>query len=117
MNLLNNFKLGRENEYEVNLGLQSVEVRAGIRRIRATWTPELSQDISAFHNIDAEAELTRILSEELARTIDEGIIQRLRRRLTIANDIVPVQPMNEPRGELFYFDYKYINIDDFKFGR
>ena len=109
MGLLDNFKLGRENEHEVNL---HVEIRAGIRRIRATWTPELAQDIATYHNINAEEELTRLLSEELTRQIDEDII----RRLTIANDLVAVQPMGEPTGMLFYFDYRY-DINSFKFGR
>ncbi len=110
MGLLNNFKLGRENEHDVNL--QSVEIRAGIRRIRATWTPELTQDIAMYHNINAEEELTRLLSEELTRQIDEDIIRTLR----VANDLVAVHPLGEPTGGLFYFDYRY-NINDFKFGR
>jgi hypothetical protein len=109
MGLLNNFKLGRENEYDVNL---HVEIRAGIRRIRATWTPELAQDIAMYHNINAEEELTRLLSEELTRQIDEDII----RTLTVANDLVGIQPMGAPTGGLFYFDYRY-DINDFKFGR
>ena len=112
MGLLNNFKLGRKNEYEVNLDLRSVEVRAGVRRLTATWTPELAQNIEMYHNINAEEELTRMLSEELSRQIDEDIIRTLR----FNNDLVDVHPMNEPTGRLFYFDYRY-NINDFKFGR
>ena len=111
MGLLNNFKLGRKNEREVNL--RSVEIRAGIRRMQATWTPELVQNIEMYHNINAEEELTRLLSEEMSRMIDDEIIQSLR---GIADAIVPVQPMGEPTGRLFYFDYRY-NINDFKFGR
>ena len=116
MNLLNNFKLGRKNEYEVNLNLQSVEVRAGVRRLRATWTPEMATNLEIYHNLDAERELTRMLSEELAREIDEGIIQRIRQ---IADGIVPVIPMREPTGMFFYLnsDYRHINLDSFKFGR
>ena len=57
--------------------MSSVEVTAGERRIRATWTPELAQDVSAFHNIDAEAELTALLSEEVAAEIDREILRDL----------------------------------------
>lgn len=42
-----------------------IEVRVGLRQLRATWTPELALDVQAFHNIDAEAELTRLLSDEI----------------------------------------------------
>jgi hypothetical protein len=41
------------------------------------WTPEMVQDISAFHNIDAEVELTRLLNEELSRNINDNIIRNL----------------------------------------
>ena len=48
---------------EVSFKLDSVTVSVEERKLRATWSPELSQDVSAFHNIDAETELTAILSE------------------------------------------------------
>jgi succinyl-CoA synthetase alpha subunit len=47
-------------------------------KIKVIWTPEMAQDISAFHNIDAEAELIRILSEEIAAEIDMRIIRNMR---------------------------------------
>lgn len=56
-------------------GLMSVEPR----KMRAQWTPELAQDVSAFHNIDAEAELTALLSEQMAAEIDREILRDLRR--------------------------------------
>ena len=40
-----------------------------VRRIRCTWSPELAQDVSAFHNMDAEAELTALLSEHFASSM------------------------------------------------
>ena len=46
---------------EVSFQLTSVSVSVEERKLRATWSPELAQDVSAFHNIDAEAELTAIL--------------------------------------------------------
>ena len=63
-----------ENKRKVKLNLRTVNVNVGARPIRVIWTPEMVQDISAFHNIDAEAELTRLLSEELNRNIDREIL-------------------------------------------
>jgi hypothetical protein len=61
---------------------QSVEVVAGTRAIRATWTPELAQDLAAFQSIDAEAELTAMLSAEIAREIDKEIVSGLIAEIT-----------------------------------
>ena len=41
--------------------------------IRATWTPELAQDLEAYHNIDAEAELTALLSQQITEEIGRNI--------------------------------------------
>jgi len=79
----------------------------GTRRLRATWNPELVQDLEAYHNIDAESELTRLLTEEINREIIENI-----RVNTIAQDLVPVQPMGEPTGRLFYFDFNYGPVEE-----
>ena len=83
-----------------DLNIESVEVTAGTRRIRATWNPELAQDLEFYHNIDAEAELTRLLTEEINRgnTIDQ--------------DLVAIQPMDAPQGNLFYLDYNYGPIEE-----
>jgi len=83
-----------------DLNIESVEVTAGTRRIRATWNPELAQDLEFYHNIDAEAELTRLLTEEINR----GNM--------IAQDLVAIQPMDAPQGNLFYFDYNYGPIEE-----
>lgn len=63
---------------EVSFELDSVTVSVTERKLRATWTPELAQDVSAFHNIDAEAELTALLSEQVAAEIDREILRDLR---------------------------------------
>ena len=63
---------------EVTFELSDVTVSVEERKLRATWSPELSQDVSAFHNIDAEAELTAILSEQIAAEIDREILRDLR---------------------------------------
>lgn len=64
---------------EVSFKLDSVTVSVEERKLRATWSPELSQDVSAFHNIDAETELTAILSEQIAGEIDREILRDLRK--------------------------------------
>ena len=64
---------------EVSFELKSVTVSVIERKLRAQWSPELAQDVSAFHNIDAEAELTALLSEQVAAEIDREILRDLRR--------------------------------------
>ena len=64
---------------EVSFKLDSITVSVEERKLRATWSPELAQDVSAFHNIDAEAELTAILSEQIAAEIDREILRDLRK--------------------------------------
>ena len=64
---------------EVSFKLDSVTVSVEERKLRATWSPELAQDVAAFHNIDAEAELTAILSEQIAAEIDREILRDLRK--------------------------------------
>ena len=64
---------------EVSFDLESVTVSVTERKLRAQWSPELAQDVSAFHNIDAEAELTALLSEEVAAEIDREILKDLRK--------------------------------------
>ena len=64
---------------EVTFVLDQVTVSVETRKMRAQWTPELAQDVSAFHNIDAEAELTALLSEQMAAEVDREILRDLRR--------------------------------------
>ena len=64
---------------EVSFRLESVTVSVESRKLRATWSPELAQDVNAFHNIDAESELTALLSEQIAAEIDREILRELRK--------------------------------------
>ena len=64
---------------EVSFQLTAETVSVEERKLRATWSPELAQDVSAFQNIDAEAELTAILSEQIAAEIDREILRDLRK--------------------------------------
>jgi hypothetical protein len=65
------------NMAEVKLIVTSTTVSVEPRKMKAHWTPELAQDLAAYHSIDAEAELTALLSEELAAEIDREIIRDL----------------------------------------
>ena len=65
------------NMAEVKLIVTSTTVSVTSRKMKAHWTPELAQDLAAYHSIDAEAELTALLSEELAAEIDREIIRDL----------------------------------------
>lgn len=62
---------------ELTIRFSSVTVNTVTRKMRAHWTPELAQDLEAYHSIDAEAELTALLSEEIAAEIDREIIRDL----------------------------------------
>ena len=78
------FRRYKELEFEDKIGevsfdLQSVTVSVTERKLRAQWSPELAQDVAAFHNIDAEAELTALLSEQVAAEIDREILRDLRK--------------------------------------
>jgi hypothetical protein len=68
-----------DNIGEVSFDLASVTVSVTERKLRASWSPELAQDVSAFHNIDAEAELTALLSEQIAAEVDREILRDLRK--------------------------------------
>jgi len=59
-----------------------VSVTAITKKLKAKWTPELGQDLNAYHNLDAEVELTQILSEQVALEIDREIIEDLVRGST-----------------------------------
>jgi len=62
---------------EVDLELKSESIVAKTRKLKAVWTPELAQDLNAYHSIDAEAELTSMLSEYISLEIDLEILDML----------------------------------------
>ena len=63
---------------EVDIQLRSEAIVAKTRKLKAVWTPELAQDLNAYHSVDAEAELTAMLSEYIAMEIDLEILDMLR---------------------------------------
>jgi hypothetical protein len=62
---------------EIDIKVDSVAVTAITKKLKAKWTPELGQDLNAYHNLDAEVELTSILSEQIALEIDQEILEEL----------------------------------------
>ena len=63
---------------EVDLELKSEAIVAETRKLKAVWTPELAQDLNAYHSIDAEAELTSMLSDYISLEIDLEILDMLK---------------------------------------
>ena len=68
---------GSESIPEIDIKVDSIAVTAQTKKLKAKWTPELGQDLNAYHNLDAEVELTGILSEQIALEIDREILADL----------------------------------------
>ena len=62
---------------EINLEMKSEAIVAKTRKLKAMWTPEFAQDLNAYHSIDAEAELTSMLSEYVSQEIDLELLDML----------------------------------------
>lgn len=62
---------------EINVQLSSEEIVAKTRKLKAQWTPEFAQDLNAYHSVDAEAELTSLLSEHISMEIDLELLDML----------------------------------------
>ena len=63
---------------EVDIQMKSIAITAKTRKLKAIWTPELAQDLNAYHAVDAEAELTSMLSEYVSMEIDMEIVDMLK---------------------------------------
>ncbi len=68
---------GVEQIPEIDIKVDSTAITAITKKLKAKWTPELGQDLNAYHNLDAEVELTSILSEQIALEIDREILADL----------------------------------------
>ena len=69
--------VGKNEIPEIDIKVDSIAVTAITKKLKAKWSPELGQDLNAFHNLDAEVELTGILSEQIALEIDREILNDL----------------------------------------
>lgn len=86
---------------ELDFTIKSIAVTANPRKLKAKWTPELAQDLAAYQNLDAEVELTQILSEAIALEIDREILGDLLAQASGANfywSRVPGRFMNKTNG-------------------
>jgi len=63
---------------EIDIAMRSIPIVAKTRKLKAVWTPELAQDLNAYHSVDAEAELTALLSEYVSMEIDLEILDMIR---------------------------------------
>lgn len=82
---------------EIDIKIETISITASTRKLRARWTPEMAQDLNAYHSIDAEVELTGILSEHIALEIDREILADL---------------VNQANGALMYWSRapgKFVN--------
>ena len=72
---------------EINVQMKSSAIVAKTRKLKAVWTPEFAQDLNAYHALDAEAELTSILSEYISLEIDLEILEMLLQNASAGNEI------------------------------
>jgi hypothetical protein len=71
----------REFRFFHGITIQSEGIQNIVRTLRAQWSPDLVDDLINVHTIDAEAELTRLMSEQIAQEMDNEIINELRIRI------------------------------------
>ena len=76
----------REFRFFHGITIQSEGIQNIVRTLRAQWRPELVDDLNTVHTIDAEAELTRLMSEQISEEIDNEMINILTRRINGEND-------------------------------
>ena len=62
---------------QINIQMQSQAIVAKTKKLKAVWTPEFAQDLNAYQALDAEAELTNIMSEYISLEIDLEILDML----------------------------------------
>jgi hypothetical protein len=65
---------GSDNIPEIDINIKSMAVTAQDRKLKVKWTPEVAQDLNAYHTLDAEAELTQIMADQMALDIDSEIL-------------------------------------------
>ena len=96
---------------EINISMQSQAITAKTKKLKAAWTPEFAQDLNAYQNLDAEAELTNIMSEYISLEIDLEILDMLIEDVPSANteywsaiNNVTITPNAAPTASLGFFN-------------
>lgn len=74
-------KMIREFRFFHGITIQSEGIQNIVRTLRAQWRPELVNDLNYYHGIDAEAELTRLMSEQIVEEIDNEVVNILTGRI------------------------------------
>lgn len=80
---------GSDNIPEIDIKVASIPVTANDRKLKVNWTPELAQDLNAYHDLDAESELTQVMADQVALDIDNEIL---------------VDMVNNARAGTFFWD-------------
>jgi hypothetical protein len=89
-----------DNIPEIDIKVASMPVTANDRKLKVNWTPELAQDLSAYHDLDAEAELTQVMADQVALDIDNEIL---------------LDMLNNARAATFFWDARpgfFVNRED-----
>ena len=95
---------------EIELELKSEPIVAKTRKLKAIWTPELAQDLNAYHSIDAEAELTQMLSEYISLEIDLEILEMLQAN-ALTTDYWSAKVGYDWNGSAFSFDSNTVSAN------
>jgi hypothetical protein len=85
---------------EINVKMKSEAIVAKTKKLKAVWTPEFAQDLNAYHSLDAEAELTSIMSEYIALEIDLEILGMLLKMLLLLNSGQLLRTMSSSNQEV-----------------
>jgi len=86
---------------EVDIQMRSVAITAKTRKLKAVWTPEMAQDLNAYHAVDAEAELTAMLSEYVTMEVDLEIIDMLKQNASAKTEYWSAEMGFEWNGSAF----------------
>lgn len=92
---------------EIDIKIESLAVTAVSRKLKAKWSPELAQDLNAYHSLDAEVELTQILSEQIALELDREVLNDLLTQANGANlfwSRAPGKFVNKTNGKAITYD-------------
>ena len=69
---------GEDNPFqEMGFSIEKVTVTANTRALKAEYSMELAQDLKAVHGLDAETELSNILSAEILAEINREVVRTI----------------------------------------
>jgi len=101
---------------ELDIALKSIPIIAKTRKLKAVWTPELAQDLNAYHSVDAEAELTALLSEYISMEIDLEILDMLFANASAKNEKWSAKVGNEYNSATALFEETAANASAYTKG-